>query len=356
MPAPTPGSPVKRASVKDVAQAAGVSVATVSRSFNLPQTVRPELRERVFATAEHLGYSPNPSAKALRLQRTRIVGAVFPSMNHGIYAQMLNGFQTELSREGYLTVLVTVGFDNTNIHDPVRRLVEHGAEALMIVGQIEDRRLVAYLERTRIPVVCTYSKLPDNPFLTVGVDNYDAVQRMVAYLHGLGHREFAMICGRTQTNDRQRARRQAFIDAMASLRIDSPLRIFEAPDHTSTDFAAGVTRALHTEHPEVTALVCTSDMYGIAAIHTAQKMGLDVPRDLSITGFDSQGVSALTSPELTTIAVPGLQMGQQAAHSILLAMNGDTPVRHIDLEIPLVIRESCGPPPYNRSFSETRPT
>lgn len=348
MPAPTTRPLVKRASVKDVARAADVSVATVSRSFNLPHTVRPELRERVFEMAERLGYSPNPSAKALRLQRTRIVGAVFPSMNHGIYAQMLNGFQTEMSREGYLTVLVTVGFDNTNIHDPVRRLVEHGAEALMIVGQIEDERLVTYLQRAQIPVVCTYSKLPDNPFPTVGVDNYEAVQRIVTYLYELGHREFAMICGRTQANDRQRARRQAFVDTLASLQIDSPQRIFEAPDHTSAEFAAAVVQTLHTNHPEVTALVCTSDMSGIAAIHTAQKMGLHVPRDLSITGFDSQGVSALTSPELTTIAVPALQMGQQAAHSILLAMNGDTPLRHIDLEVPLVIRESCGPPQTTR--------
>ncbi len=336
---------LRRASVKDVAAAAGVSVATVSRSFNMPETVRAEVRDSVLRAANSLGYSPNPSAKALRLQRTGIAGAVFPSTAHGIYASMLTGFQTEMSRERYLTVLMTVGFDNRNILEPVRQLVEHGAEALMIVGEIEDDRMVAYLKQAGIPVVCTYSKLPGNPFLTAGIDNYQAIVQVVDYLYSVGHRRFAMISGPVLGNDRQRARKQAFIDCMHARGIEGPPLIYESIDHESSEFAVSVVHALREQHPEVTALVCSGDQYGIAAIHTAHQMGLRVPEDLSITGFDDQSYAALTIPTLTTVSVPGRQMGEQAARAVLQAINQGNPIRHLCLETPLMIRGSSGPAP-----------
>ena len=161
-----------------------------------------------------MGYSPNPAAKALRLQRTHIVGAVFPTTDHGLYARMVEHFQRRMSEAGYLTFLRTAGFDSRNMYDAVQPLVERGAEALMIVGRIDDPKLVAYLESKGIPVVCTYSSLKDNPFASIGIDNYEGTHGVMEYLRQLGHREFALLSGPLAGNDRQQARAQAYRDVI----------------------------------------------------------------------------------------------------------------------------------------------
>src|SRR5436190_13522384 len=126
-------APVKaRSKVKDVAKQANVSVATVSRSFNNPDAVREDVRNRVLAIAKKLGYSPNPAAKALRMQRTHIVGAVVPTLDYAIYARMLNSFQETMSAAGYMVFVLAVGFDNSKLYEPVRQLVDRGAEGLLI--------------------------------------------------------------------------------------------------------------------------------------------------------------------------------------------------------------------------------
>ena len=331
--------------VKDVAKAAGVSVATVSRAFNLPHTVSEEARKLVLEVAKGLGYRPNPAAKALRLQRTFMVGAVFPTTDYGFYARLLSTFQGEMSRAGYLSVLLTVGFDNSRIFDSVRQLVERGVEALMIVGRIDDPRLLAFLLDSGIPVVCTYSALKDAPFPSIGIDNYAATAAVMRHLLELGHREFAMLSGPAAGNDRQQARRKAFRDALAAAGIVGTPRIFEEPQGYSLEYGV---RAFHTvveQHPEVTALVCNSDGYGMAAILEARRVGIRVPEQLSITGFDNQEFAALLDPPLTTISVKADAMGVGAARALLQALQHGQPAESEELEATLIVRGSTGKPP-----------
>ncbi|GAB2491299.1 LacI family DNA-binding transcriptional regulator [Comamonas humi] len=334
----------KAARVKDVAKAAGVSVATVSRAFNLPETVSEEARKHVLEVAARLGYRPNPAAKALRLQRTFMVGAIFPTTDHGLYSGMLSSFQARMSQAGYLSALITVGFDNSRIFEPVKQLLDRGVEGLMMVGRIDDHRLLAHLLESRIPVVSTYSHLADAPFPSVGSDNYAATTQMMKHLLGLGHRHFAMLSGPAVGNDRQQARRRAYVEALRAAGIDDEPLIFEDPKGYSLDHATRTMRTLVDAYPEVTAVVCNSDYYGLAALCEAKKLGIDVPGRMSIVGFDDQEFAALVDPALTTISVNSAEMGAEAATILLRALEGQTsPSRQIPAN--LVIRASSGPAP-----------
>jgi LacI family transcriptional regulator len=344
--APADGSGIAtmkaKTKVSDVAQRAGVSVATVSRSFNRPATVREEVRKRVIEVARSLGYSPNPAAKALRMQRTHIVGAVVPTLDYAIYAQMLNSFQAALSTSGYMVFMLAVGFDNTDIYEPVRQLVDRGAEALLIVGRIEDKRLQAFLEDSRIPTVTTYSYQHDGAFPSIGFDNYAATRQLADFLIRLGHRDIVMISGPTRGNDRQQNRIRAFRDAAAAAGIDRSTHVIERT-YSLLEGAAAM-RSIHTEFPATTAVMCNSDVFAFGVLSECKNLGIRVPKDLTVTGFDNQDFAGLLDPPLTTIDVPALDMGARSAEALLQAMKTRRPIASIRLETNLIVRSSTASP------------
>jgi LacI family transcriptional regulator len=329
--------------VSDVARRAGVSVATVSRAFNTPDVVKAEVRARVLKAARDLGYAPNAAAKALRMQRTHTMGAIVPTLNYDIFARMLNAFQARLSEAGHMAFLLTTGFDNRSLHEPARLLIERGAEALLMVGRIDDPALVALILERGIPTVTTYSYLGNGPIPSIGFDNYAASRRVVDYLIGLGHERFAMISAATKGNDRQQARVKAFRDATAAAGLGRQAPVIEVT-HSIAD-GAGAIRRIATDHPEVTALVCNSDVLAMGALAEAKRLGLRVPGDISITGHDDQEMAAMTDPPLTTVAVPAREMGIQAAEALLNASGDAQAVVGAELPTTLVIRGSTAAAP-----------
>jgi LacI family transcriptional regulator len=329
--------PVK-AKVLDVAREAGVSPSTVSRTFNRPEIVVPEIKKRVLAAAAKLGYSANPAAKALRTQKTHIVGAVIPSLDYAIFASMVDNFQAKFALAGYMTVVVTTGFDNRSIFDQVRLLVERGAEALLLVGAIEDENLRTFLKETNIPAVSTYSFHDDPLISSVGFDNRAATAGVVSYLIGLGHREFAMIAASPEGNDRQRSRIQAYQEVIRRGGLSGADNIVIRP-YTIRD-GADAMRTIHGRSPQVTAVVCNADVFAFGALIECRTLGLSVPKDIAITGFDDAEYAALLDPPLTTISVPATEMGAKAAELLYRRLSEGTAIRPVKLETRLMIRNT----------------
>lgn len=301
----------------DVARAADVSVATVSRAFNIPAIVRDDVRERVMAAASSLGYSPNPAAKALRLQRTNIFGAAIPTLDYGIFARMVNSFQERLSQSGHSVLVATTGFDNRSLLDTIRGLVECGAQAVLTTGRVEDDALREFLRETRTPVVTTYSYQERDQIPSIGFDNYAATGVVVDYLLRLGHRNIVMVAARTKGNDRQEARVRCFRDMMAAAGLAKCAHVM-GKDYAFV-LADGIDamRRIHRELPATTAVVCNSDVFAFGVLAECRKLGIRVPEDLSVTGFDDFDFAALTDPPLTTVAVPAKEMGIKAAEALL---------------------------------------
>ncbi|WP_172799808.1 substrate-binding domain-containing protein [Croceicoccus bisphenolivorans] len=328
----------------DVGKLAGVSACTVSRAFNSPETVRPQILEKVHKAAKELNYSLNPAAKALRLQQTHIFGVIIPTLNHAMFAELVNSFQSTLSESGYAPVIITTGFDNRNIFDHIRAIVERGAEGLLMVGRVEDPRVREFIERSHLPVVTTYSYLEDESIPSIGFDNYQSARQSVDYLLALGHTKIAMIAGPSQGNDRQQSRIQAFRDAREMAGIKEEWPVVENAYDSAYASGANVMHSLLVSHPDLTAVVCSSDTFAIGALQEAKRMGLRVPEDVSIIGHDDFELAQLLDPALSTVKVPAAEMGKRCAEALLNAKVGNNPIVSRKLNASLILRDSAAPP------------
>lgn len=335
-----PRKTLPRCNVTDVAKAAGVSVATVSRSFNLPHQVRDDVREKVLSIAAQMGYTPNSAAKALRLRKTNVIGAIIPTLDHSIYATMIKSFQDKLAEYGYVVYVLSCGFDSGAISEKVKLLVERGAEALLVVGDLPDPELTQYLKEYRMPVICTYSYFDDRAFPFIGFDNYASTKQLIEYLLGLGHRHMAMLTGPMKGNDRQQARHQAFMDTLHAHRGDCTHCTYESSEGYTIEFGEKTLRRIRLECPEVTAIICNSDVIAFGVLSACKKLGIDVPREMSVVGYDNLEFAAYLEPPLTTLAIPAGEMGLRSAEALIANLKNGTEIKPVLLGTQLMIRQS----------------
>ncbi len=330
-----------KARAKDVASAAGVSVATVSRTYNNPEVVREEARGRVLHAAKVLDYRPHPAARALRSQRSHIVGAVIPTLDYAIYAQMINALQIALRDSGFSLFVATSGFDNAKVGAVATSLIDHGAEALLLVGVIDDEEFYYLAELKRIPIVSTYSYHENYRVPFVGFDNFEATRRMTEYVLSLGHRNLAMITGPSKGNDRQQARMAAFRQGLQDHGLSSSTPLILERQYAIEQGAEAARRILR-DRPDITAIICNSDILAMGVLAECRRQGIPVPGRISVAGHDDHDIAHFLDPPLTTVSVPADEMGRLAAESLLAALETRQPPGGFKLPTDLVIRGSTG--------------
>jgi LacI family transcriptional regulator len=332
-----------RATVHDVALAANVSIATVSRALNAPETVRKELRDRVLTAASELNYSADSVGKALRLQRTHIVGTILPRLDDPLFAEVASGIQETLTARDYIGFIQTTGFDNRSLLRPARRMIDSGAEGLIVFGRIEDPALIDFAEKSDFPIISAYSFDETSNIPTVGFDNRRATQQLIELLLQFGHTRIAMISGTPEGNDRQSMRIQAFQDTLAQHGLHPVLEIidmaFELPD------GAAALRKIRAEHPEVTALVCNRDAMAFSVLSECKRQGINVPKQLSVTGFDDIDYAPLIDPPLTTVSVPATEIATAAAQSLIRWLDKGIRPGHVRFDTEVILRGSTGRAP-----------
>jgi LacI family transcriptional regulator len=345
--APEPGLDQSRSpTVFDVAREVGCSIATVSRALNQPSRVSPAVRQKVMEAVGLLGYVPNGPARALRSAKSRLMGAVIPTLSHAIYARLIESVQGRLSTVGVSLLHVAVGYDLKLEAQHIRLLLEHGVEGLVLVGAHHRPESFSLLRDREIPFVATYAVGgSDIPF--VGFDNYKAGVMAARYLTDLGHRKLAMLAGITRNNDRAAERVRGFLDAAVKAGIaKDEIEVVEAPYRMDSGEAA--LRVILDKRPDVTAVFCGSDILAVGAMKECRQRGLRVPEDLSIVGFDNLEVAEYLSPALTTIAIPAETMGARAA-DFLLAPPAERQLHaRVELETQLIVRGTTAPPDPGR--------
>lgn len=333
--------------IRDVAQAAGVSVATVSRVFNRPDLVTAALRARVLTTAERLGYVAYGAARALASGRSRAIGAIVPTLDNQVFAVCIDALQQRLDAHGFALLVASAGYDAARETREVRLLLERGIDGLMLVGAEHPPAVWALLGRRApaVPAVVTWtSAAADIPVPCIGFDNAAAARRIVEHLLELGHRRIAMVAGPTVGNDRAAARVAGVRAALAASGLTlAPPYLSERP-YTVPDGHAAALALLSLPDPP-TAIVCGNDHLALGALAGARALGLSVPRNLSITGFDDLDFAAYAEPPLTTVRVPAAEMGQRAAEYLAAAAIGPAPLLGTVLEAPVMLRASTARPP-----------
>lgn len=330
--------------LEDVAAAAGVSTATVSRCLNEPDKVSQKTRDRVLETVANLNYSPNFGARAIAANRTGIFGAVIPTMENAIFARGIEAFQKTLVEKNATTLVTSSAYDPEREAQQIRTMVSRGADGLLLIGTDRDSGIYDFLVERNIPTVVAWACSSDKTQSYVGFDNRAASRQLVERAIRMGHRSFAYISAPTKTNDRARERVLGAQQAIAASGLDvASMSIVETNYSIQNGFDAFKQIAGAT-HP-VSLVICGNDVLAVGALQAAKQAGLDVPGDVSITGFDDIELATVISPALTTVHVPHRQMGQMAGDALYSLVRGDAtePVQ-IELETHIVERESLAAP------------
>lgn len=334
----------RRPTLEDVARLAGVSLGSASRAISHPQAVRGRTREAVEAAAAQLGYVPNGTARALAAGRSMMVGVVLPTINNPVFASFVHVLQRRLARDGYHLLVQAHEYDPEGERDIIERLVRKGVDGLVLVGTDHHPEVCALLERARLPHLFSWSVDEAPAKGCIGFSNRGAMAAMAEHLLGLGHRRFAILSGAVDHNERARARIEGARAALERAGIAlGPERILIAP--FSIDGGRQGLRAALALGGRPTALLCTTDLMAAGAVAEARAMGIDVPGDLSITGFDDIDLATVIDPPLTTIHAPIEQMGEMVGERIVALAGGGTPVPSMaSVAIPatLVVRGSSG--------------
>jgi len=330
--------------LQDVARKAGVSTATVSRCLNSPERVVAETRTRVMEAVEQLGYTPNFGARVMAAKRTFTIGAIVPTMENAIFARGLQAFQEELHARGYTLLVSSTAYDARVEKEQIKALVARGADGLLLIGYDRDPALYSYLAQQGVPAIVTWAYARHDARAAIGFDNRGAMAQLAGAVIAQGHRRIAMISAHQRGNDRAADRVAGVRDALRAQGLaEDSLQVIETAYGIETGEVA-MTTLMRARVPP-TAVMCGNDVLAAGALCAAADLGLNVPGDVSVTGFDDIELARIVTPALTTVHVPHREMGRKAAQALIAMVEGAPQEPPTELTTSVQIRASLGPAP-----------
>ncbi|MEX0282155.1 MAG: LacI family DNA-binding transcriptional regulator [Arenibacterium sp.] len=331
--------------LNDVAQLAGVSTATVSRCLNTPDRVIKATRERVMSAVQELGYAPNFAARVMAAKRSNTIGAIIPTMENAIFARGLQAFQDVLHARGYTLLVASSSYSAEIEEEQIRNLVSRGADGLLLIGHDRNPGIDRFLATQNVPIMVAWTFDADADIPSIGFDNLASMRALAEQVIDLGHRNLALITADTVDNDRARLRLHGVKDAMQRRGLDPDnLQIVMTAYDIDEGAQAFELLMKSTECP--TAVMCGNDVIAVGALRQALALGMEVPRDVSITGFDDIELARIVQPALTTVHVPHREMGRKAAEALIdMVERKVARATSEKLAARVQLRQSLGPPP-----------
>lgn len=336
------------ATIKDIAKTAGVSVTTVSRALNGYSDVNDKTRKLIEDTAKQLNYSPNTLARGLVMNKSQTIGLLVSELNRSGAKDMFTyevmcGINDSASDVGYDLILFSTNTVKQKQKSYTQLCRERQVEGVIMQGiKLEDPYIKEVID-SNIPCVFVDADVEGEDVGFVTTDNVFGAQMAVKHLLNLGHTEIAMMNGHDQAHvsaKRRKGYERELTDAGLSVREEYILNgeflepIAEAEAYTFLK-----------ANQEVTAMFCASDLMALGVMRAAKRLGLGIPKDLSIVGFDNIVLSEYTNPPLTTIGQDKYQMGYEAAKLLtsMLKNDGHFPKKEL-LDNSLIVRETTAPP------------
>jgi DNA-binding LacI/PurR family transcriptional regulator len=335
--------------VKDVARKAGVSHSTVSRALHGSALIAPETIERIQQIANEMGYSPSAAARALKTNRSQVLGVALSSVDDPFFSEILQGIEGGIQGSGYSIFIAAAQRNPEQKQEIVQAMVEHRVDGVIICSTSFSERQSGQLLQHGVPLVVINNQTAEDFRYSIYHDDVDGSRQVTRHLIELGHRKIAYLgnslSGRT-TLDRLAGFRQEMESAGLPVPADY---VYEIPGSEPEKGEMAVEHLINLADRS-TALVCFNDMIAIGVLKSLQKRGIRVPEDFSITGFDNIVFSNYTNPPLTTFDQPKRFIGQKAAELILNLLDKttktDVPEQTIQvLKGKLLVRESTTHPP-----------
>lgn len=334
------GERSRATTIADVAAHAGVSQASVSRVLNGKRSVDAEIVRRVQASIAALGYAPSATARSLVSGRNDTIAMVVPDLENPLFQGILKGLSLAAAADGY-RVLVADTAERVDDEEPTAIEARQRCDALVLCApRMPEQQLRRLVERVA-PVVVVNRPLPDLDVPIVGVDYVRGIRDLVDHLVGLGHRHLAYVTG-PETSASNAERLRGVDEALAlhpGVRID---RIPGGSRPEDGDVVGGA--VLEAHRAGVTAVIAFNDLVALGLMTRLRELGLDVPGDLSVAGFDDVPMARYATPRLTSMSVPRGEIGAQAWARLRTLIGGE-PVEHTVLYRPrLEARESTAAP------------
>ena len=335
----------RRVTITDVARASNVHVSTVSRVLNGRElSLLPETRERVISAATRLGYRPSALARGLRLRRTFTLGMLVPDITNPVFPSIIKGVEGAAHARGYHLILCNTEDSYEREASYLRVLREWRVDGILIASSSTAESTIAELRREKFPFVLLNSASRPSDDLAVTPDNRQGASAAIDHLIQLGHRRIGLIAAPQTTTTGQ----ERLLAARATLRrhhLAHEDALVSVADSFSEESGYRAARRLLLDDEPPTAIFGANDLIALGAIRLAREIGLAVPHDLSVIGFNDIPQSQLFDPPLTTVHVPQEEMGLLAASLLVNHLEGRRiERRQVVLETQLVVRGSTAMP------------
>jgi LacI family transcriptional regulator, galactose operon repressor len=330
-----------RVTIKDVARAAGVSVATVSRVLNASGPVADATRNRIHRVAAEMRFIPNGAARSLSTRRTGTLGVVLPDLYGEFFSEVIRGLDQAAQAQGFHLLLSSSHNDREDI-DAALRAMRGRVDGLVVMSPHIDAAVLTANLHDSVPAVLLNSPLQSGEFDALRVDNFGGAREIVAHLAAHGHRRIAIIRG-PEANHDAAERLRGYHAALAEAGIGPDPTLELAGDFTEeAGFRAA--EALLATDPRPDAVFAANDSMAIGLISALRRAGVSVPRDMAVGGFDDIPICRYLTPPLSSVRVPIAELGARAMQQLVLAVAGENRHQRIDATLPteLVIRDSCG--------------
>ncbi|MBL26818.1 MAG: LacI family transcriptional regulator [Rhodospirillaceae bacterium] len=339
---PSRGRATGRVTMADVAALSGVSAITVSRALRHPDKVSPETRAKVQAAIDTLGYVPDLVAGSLASNQSHIVAAVVPTIGGTIFVDTVKGMADALREQGYQLLLGDSGYSLVEEAALVDAFLGRRPNGLILTGVHHEPSVRTRLAAAKVPVVEVWD-VSDRPIdMVVGFSNFRAGYEMTAHLARRGYRKIGFAAGLTFGDQRSTERRRGYRTALEEFDL-GPERALEVPEAAEFGRGREALVALLARYPDIDAAFFSSDVLAVGALFECQRRGWPVPDRIAIAGFGDFGIAAETIPALTTVRIPGREIGQRAAGMLLdrFAGGGAEPGTVLDLGFEVVARASA---------------
>ncbi|WP_405728920.1 LacI family transcriptional regulator [Streptomyces sp. NBC_00028] len=332
--------------LRDVADAAGVHPATVSRALN-PSTrnlVNANTARRVMKAAESLGYRPNPIARSLKTSKSGTVGLVIPDLTNPLFPPIVRGIEDVLEPAGYSSLIVNTDNDPGRERAQIESLRSRQVEGFIIATALVHHQYLEQMRREDVLMVMVNRRPDGIDVPCVTPDDAAGVELAVRHLASLGHRRIAHLAGPANTSTGV-IRARSFRSSMRDLGLDDDPALVTTCHHWSEESGAEALRSMLATGADFTAVVAGNDLIALGCYDVFAELGIDCPRDISVVGFNDMPFIDKLRPPLSTVAIQHQQIGAEAARLLLDGIaEPDRPTRSVLLPVSLVVRGSTAPP------------
>lgn len=328
--------------IKEVARAAKVSTATVSRTINGSDKVTPETAERVRRAIRALKFYPNTNARALGSGKSSLYGLIISDITNPFFPELVKSFEDVAVQNGKEVLIANTNYDKHRTEQCVTRMLQRKVDGVAIMTSEMDGHLISEFSSRKIPLVFLDTGAVQKGISNIAVDYAAGINAAVEHLRGLGHRTIAFISGPTDLASAQ-VRRKAFLASMRRKGLRPVKGLIEEGNHRMDGGHQAMTRLLQNK-TRPTAVLASNDMSAIGAIGAILEHGLKVPGDISVIGFDDIAMSEYTQPPLTTVRLSRTEIAKLAFRALRGIRNAATAKgAEYKVQPELVVRQSTGP-------------